>query len=210
MIILNKVPSATEVTKLTDAKDIFFDMDGTLIDTELHHAKALRKTLDHFNVERDASSEDLKKRFQGVADDKVFEFYKKELNTSVQKFLEIKNQKVIDIIDSEKEIITKEIRKLLQSLKLMGLRISLITASERKVTEFILQKERVKELFDLVLTREDSTETKPSPRPYLDALNFYKITTKEAFIFEDSPTGLEAARASEIPFAKVTWFSNRA
>ena len=60
--------------------------------------------------------------------------------------------------------------------------------------------------FDLILTGEDVTKSKPDPEGYLKAMEHFGVTPAETMIFEDSALGLAAAQASGATVFKVEAF----
>ena len=51
-------------------------------------------------------------------------------------------------------------------------------------------------MFDLIFAGVDVKQGKPSPEIYLKTMEALKVQPNEVLIFEDSPVGIEAARAS--------------
>lgn len=58
--------------------------------------------------------------------------------------------------------------------------------------------------FDLILAGEDVTHGKPSPEIYVTVMERMGVTPGETLVFEDSPVGLEAARAAGTRYVKIT------
>lgn len=67
----------------------------------------------------------------------------------------------------------------------------------------ILEAFEVYEYFDLIITQEDVRKTKPDPEGYLLAIEKSKVIKQNAIIFEDSETGMLAAKASGIDYVQV-------
>ena len=85
----------------------------------------------------------------------------------------------------------------IKSLKSNGIRTAVVTSSN------ILKMENVyrchpgfREMFDIILTSEDFSESKPSPYCYLKAMRLFGAGPEDCVVFEDSLAGLQAARAS--------------
>ena len=54
----------------------------------------------------------------------------------------------------------------------------------------------VTELFDAVVCAEDYANGKPAPDPFLEAARQLGVPARDCVVFEDSPTGIEAAEAA--------------
>ena len=66
----------------------------------------------------------------------------------------------------------------------------------------------IEDSFDLIYAAKDVKEGKPSPEIYLNAMASLGVVPQETLIFEDSPVGFEAAKASGARYIPVTqnWF----
>lgn len=62
--------------------------------------------------------------------------------------------------------------------------------------------------FDLIYAGIDVKQGKPSPEIYIKTMEILEVQSKEVMIFEDSPVGIEAAKASGAKYIPVTnqWF----
>jgi HAD superfamily hydrolase (TIGR01509 family) len=87
----------------------------------------------------------------------------------------------------------------LHAAHLRNIPLALVTSSPRNVLQHIAAIEHLLPLFRVVITKDDVTNPKPHPEPFLKAAE--KLGAKNPFIFEDSlPGGLSANRAG-FPFA---------
>lgn len=80
------------------------------------------------------------------------------------------------------------------------------TASKENCYE-ILQQFDLVDLFDLILTHDDITKSKPDPEGFLKAMAHFESTPAETIIFEDSDVGLEAAKRSGAFYYKTYRFN---
>jgi|GEM_PF-44010 len=214
-----KIPSGTQIAnQFPNIKAVFFDMDGTLFDSEGHHASALVKTFQDFAMGEAVSltASQVKERYIGQSDPKVFQdlLNKKQLKSDVtlEAFLTRKKE----ILDQDlkymrpEHIIDSSMMRLLQELKSMKERqvfhLALISASERQTVFGMLKQAKVDHFFDLIISRDDCLKTKPDPWPYLHAMDKFNLVNRETLIFEDSPTGLQAAVASGALVIQADWF----
>jgi HAD superfamily hydrolase (TIGR01509 family) len=51
-------------------------------------------------------------------------------------------------------------------------------------------------MFDAIVCAEDYKNGKPAPDPYLEAARRLGVPSGECLVFEDTPTGVEGARAA--------------
>ena len=132
--------------------------------------------------------------------------------------LKIKGQTLVKILgdyfpeENERKAITEAIndfeRKMsypfvpgvenyIKSLKSNGIRTAVVTSSNLPKMENVYRcHPDFKEMFDIILTSEDFSESKPSPYCYLKAMRLFGAGPEDCVVFEDSLAGLQAARAS--------------
>jgi HAD superfamily hydrolase (TIGR01509 family) len=208
-----KVPTLKELTAaFPGIKALFFDMDGTLFDTEKYHIEAMVRIGKLHNIIPPYGPQEVHDLMVGRADHLVFEIVKYWENFpkawTVKDFVDAKNANFLSIVKNVQSsaYYSPLIRLLLTEGKAAGLKVALVTSSERPVTLELLAISNQSDFFDLVLTRDDCPKHKPDPWPYLEAQRFFGLSPKEALIFEDSNVGLTAALASESHAVKVEWY----
>ncbi|MBO3748782.1 HAD family phosphatase [Streptosporangiaceae bacterium NEAU-GS5] len=86
-------------------------------------------------------------------------------------------------------------RRLLTALRAEGVPLGLVTSSLRPVADAVL-KTVGRENFDVIVTADDVTLTKPNPEPYLLAARILGVPPNECAVLEDSPNGVAAATAA--------------
>ncbi|MHB1312483.1 MAG: HAD family hydrolase [Gemmatimonadaceae bacterium] len=88
---------------------------------------------------------------------------------------------------------------LIQALRTQA-RLALVTRASRRDVDFVLTLANVVDAFTCVVTADDKVDGKPSPAPYLLALEKLARTAPvvpgESLAFEDSRPGIRAARAA--------------
>jgi HAD superfamily hydrolase (TIGR01509 family) len=209
---MQKVPSLQALLGgYPNLKALFFDMDGTLFNTEPHHEKAFMKIGMEQKISPPHSRETIHELLVGKADHLVYEIIKEwegfPRQWSAQDFVKAKNNALLDILQSAdpEEFFPAAMKKLLEEAKSLGLYVALVTSSERVITVRLLEIVGLGGFFDLVLTRDDCPRHKPDPWPYHEAMRVSGADKGEVLIFEDSSVGLASAGASGAHVIKVEW-----
>lgn len=84
---------------------------------------------------------------------------------------------------------------LIETIK-VGYYIALVTTASKRNTYEILQAFDKEDVFDIILTHEDISKSKPDPEGFLKAMGYFGICRENTIIFEDSDIGAEAAERS--------------
>lgn len=181
---------------------LLFDMDGVLVDVTKSYRKAIQLTACYF-LKRDVEASEvdgIKGRVgmnndwdatYALIDNKVI-LYDSVKEAFQRRYLGTAQKK--GLINNEKLLITK---KQLQYLKEKYVTLGIVTGRPKKEAEYVLNKNKIKELFDVVITMEDTKRGKPFPDPIQKAIRMLK--TKNPVYIGDSASDVIAAAAAKIP-----------
>ena len=164
-----------------------FDLDGVILDTEGSYTAFW----DDYGS-RNFSEKDFGLKIKGQTLVKILGDYFPE---------EKKREAIIDSINDFERNMTYPFvpgaEKYIKSLKANGIRTAVVTSSNLPKMENVYRcHPDFKEMFDIILTSEDFSESKPSPYCYLKAMRLVGAGPEDCVVFEDSLAGLQAARAS--------------
>lgn len=179
-------------------KAVVFDLDGVFVDScEWHHVSLNQALKEIINYE--IPDDEHYKIYNGLPTKKKLEIlFEKGIILDRELFLPIetiKQQKTDLCIIENSKIQYKQIA-LIEELKKQGLLVGCFTNCMRKVAELILDKAGILDLLDYLVTNQDVINPKPSPEGYFKCIEFFKLQPSDCCIIEDSPKGLEAARAT--------------
>lgn len=182
-------------------KLMIFDMDGTLFDTKDVNFLAYKEAIS----------------VCGFPSDIDYEYYCKFCNGNNYKvFLPhiVENaslESMEAIHENKKRLYPKHLNRAKKNEPLFSLIetarrryvIALVTNASRKNTLELLRVFHVEGYFDMIVVQEDVTEPKPSPECFLKAMSLAGIGKNDTLIFEDSESGLTAARLSGAHYLRV-------
>ena len=188
---------------------ILFDLDGTLINSEQKFFESFRHVIVskyNYNITyEEYETNELKKnanliielKNKGIID-------KNELTENIMNevYLEYE-KKFMDLLDENEVTLTFE---LLKQLKNKGLRLALVSTSRKKFIDILLKKLNIENLFEIIISREDVTNLKPSPDAYNMALNLLNISSDCCIAIEDSERGISASKKANIKTIQVNDF----
>lgn len=164
-----------------------FDLDGVILDTEGSYTAFW----DDYGS-RHFSEKDFGLKIKGQTLVKILGDYFPEEN---------ERKAITDAInDFERKMsypFVPGVENYIKSLKSNGIRTAVVTSSNLLKMENVYRcHPGFREMFDMILTSEDFSESKPSPYCYLKAMRLFGAGPEDCVVFEDSLAGLQAARAS--------------
>lgn len=164
-----------------------FDLDGVILDTEGSYTAFW----DDYGS-RHFSEKDFGLKIKGQTLVKILGDYFPEEN---------ERKSITDAInDFERNMsypFVPGVENYIKSLKSNGIRTAVVTSSNLLKMENVYRcHPGFREMFDIILTSEDFSESKPSPYCYLKAMRLFGAGPEDCVVFEDSLAGLQAARAS--------------
>ena len=170
-----------------------FDCDGTLIDSERVHAKALQGALARWGIV--LGVEEVRSQSTGIANDDFLRRVSRERGVPLPDDAEM----VVEEIASQ--LIVQEVRpiegagELLGHLAANGIGLAVASNSSRRLVREMLQAVGLALLFDdRIVTRDDVAAPKPAPDVYLQAARLLQTRSNDTIAVEDSTVGVIAAR----------------
>lgn len=183
-------------------KGLFFDLDGTLVDTERANFEAYRIAV------KDKLGVNIK-----------FQKFKETNGLSYKEFLPML---VPGIHDEMIEEVSRKKRKVYSDLmhltkantflidflqNIAGYhQTALVTTAKRANAQAVLSAHDLQHLFDVVVCGDDVASLKPHPAAYMRALDLCRLKPSETLAFEDSQPGLAAARQAGISTIHIRSF----
>lgn len=182
-------------------KLIIFDLDGVLVDAKKIHYNALNKALgkkffiewnEHLSI------------YDGLKTNQKLEILTERKGLPKKLYKNIWNKKqqhTFEAISKLKPSI--RLKKSLELLKSKGFKIACCSNSIKKTIIKILSNLSIIKNFDLILSNEDVTNSKPHPEIYWKAMSNFSCLPEETLIIEDSPYGLLAANRCNANIMRV-------
>jgi HAD superfamily hydrolase (TIGR01509 family) len=188
-----------KIKNLKSFKAVFFDMDGVIYDSMVHHSEAWSKAFAH--VGWDFSLEQVYMNEGRTGASTIHLLYQERLNRLASDIeIEAIYEKKSELFElMPKPVPISGIYELMQKVKLAGLDIYVVTGSAQETllddlcTEFsgLIEKEKI-------VSANDVKHCKPHPEPYLKALKMSGYSAEEVVVIENAPLGVESAKAAGI------------
>lgn len=201
-------------------KAIIFDLDGTLVQTEIIKAYSYAKAvfeLSNYTVAEDEVINNFK-NYVGLSRSEVVKNlvndYSDKLKNNSIKIEDIENsltEKRLEIYNNmlkDPEILPRYCCKMtmgfLRTVFEDGYLTGLATMSHRMQVEMVLSVMNIENQFKFVITRDEIEYAKPHPEIYLRMKNNLKVEADECIVIEDSVAGIKAALSANMNVFAVT------
>lgn len=169
---------------------IFWDCDGTIMDTERLYAYAWQTHLKDFGL---SIPEEEIKQFVGVDDKIVHSFYSEQVE--LENFHQTMSNLGYIIENSlDERLIFQDAKRLLQQLSDLEYKQACVSASPYHLLNKKLQRFQIDTYFNFVIGGDLVKRNKPYPDIYNEAIE--KLGTSLNLVIEDSPTGISSGKAS--------------
>jgi HAD superfamily hydrolase (TIGR01509 family) len=172
---------------------IFFDLDGTLVDTEKAASIALEQSLALWGIQ--ATREDAAE----IAG-RTWEAALRSLRTKYR-FPLSEEETLKHVLGNYRETLQQELPLVpggVEAVRALATQypLALVSGSHRREILWCLERLQIQKEFSIILGAEDYPASKPAPDGYLRAMQELKIPQGAALVFEDSEPGIRSARAA--------------
>ena len=178
-----------------NVKAIVMDMDGTITRFNLDFMAARRRVLqdlEKLNLRTPDMTEQISiyltiKRLRDNVDKDTYIGVRKKFYTYLQE-MEVKAAQDATLYPGALETLNK--------LRALHLKIGLVTNNGRTGTEMTLQRLKLNDFFDTVITRDDCEEMKPDAEPVRKVLERMDARPEESVLVGDGLMDIMAAKAA--------------
>ena len=168
---------------------IFWDCDGTIMDTEKSYAYAWKDFLYSKGLELPIEEFD---KFVGIDDRIIHKQFSEKVDLDDFQSTMDKLHEIMRVEFSEKILFKDSLNCI---LKFHGdIFQACVSASPKEVLNFKLQDAKINNYFDYVIGGNEVLRNKPNPDIYLKAIEI--SGSSKNIIVEDSPTGIQSGKES--------------
>jgi HAD superfamily hydrolase (TIGR01509 family) len=181
-------------------KLIIFDLDGVLVEAKNIHFEALNKALAQYAI----TWEEHLSVYDGLKTNQKLEMLHECKGLPKEYFKRIWDDKQMYTLQSLKNLkYNPDLVTTMTMLVNEGYKLAVCSNSIRKTVLTVLSKLGIIEYFDLIISNEDVTNSKPHPEMYWKAMSKMTVLPEETLIVEDSPYGLLAANRAKAYVLRV-------
>lgn len=172
---------------------ILFDMDGTLVDSEPLHHRAMQDVLERVGVVLpDTFAHDS----TGMAMPAVYELLRSTTSLPMA-YVELVAAKYAGFLRRAGEIAMRPgAQEAVDAARAAGLAVAVVSNSDRMLVDASLAVTGMARPDMITVTRNDVRHGKPHPEPYLRAAWLLGVAPHECIVVEDSAPGAQAGLAA--------------
>lgn len=171
-----------------------FDMDGVISHTNPFHAEAFRAFFKNHNVQQ-ATEEEFEQHMYGKHNSYIMQhFFKRPISPEELRTLEFEKEQLFRVIYKEHVAPIKGLIEFLKDLNDKGFKLAVATSAPKENMDLILDELKIRDLFSSTLSSEDVKLHKPHPEVYLKSAENLGIPIEQCIVFEDSFSGITAAK----------------
>lgn len=182
---------------------VIFDMDGVLVDSEPVYLQAMLRFAQKKNPQ--VKEEDIHGTVGRTAKD-TWSIMEKAIHNG-QSWQELREEyhQWTGVYDSTdyRAIFRPEARNLIQKLKEKGYKLAVASSTHRQLVLHVLFQNQILSYFDVVVTGDMFTRSKPDPEIYHYTANALGVSEENCFVVEDSTPGITAAHRAGMKVAAL-------
>lgn len=174
-------------------KAVYWDMDGTLVDSEPLHDQALSAALESVGIEPPA---DLHERVLGQAARPVYDMMRRDFGLKLPFDDWIRRKYDFYLLHAVTLRPRPGALEIFRDLQRAGVVQAVVSNSDRLIIDANLGAVGIVEPGMKTVSRNDVRQGKPHPEPFLRAAWLTEVDPAETFVMEDSVTGATAGLAA--------------
>ena len=170
-----------------------FDMDGVIIDSHPIHKKAWRKFLKL--LAREVSEEDLNFVMDGRKREEILRHFLGELSDEEVRLLGQQKEQLFRQEAGDIKV-TEGLYDLLQQLSEAEIKLGVASSGGESRVNYVLDLFHLRHYFGTIVTGNQVTAGKPDPTIFRVTCDRLRVRPAETLAFEDSVSGVRAAKAA--------------
>ena len=194
------------MTRIKNVAAVFFDMDGTLVDSEIFTAQAVNTLCGELGIDDvDIDCSPFEGSSWELLGEEILRHYPSLAGTEdIPSRLHRIYQYLL--INDPPAIIYKAREAVIAAHELMP--TAIVSSSQRESIEETMRRMDISAHINFYAGAEDCDKGKPAPDGYLKAADFLQINANQCLVFEDSIPGIKAARNAGMQVVAVTYGSH--
>lgn len=181
---------------------LIFDMDGTIIDNMNYHYDAWRVFLGEHDMEM--TDKELRDEIRGTNREIMGRLFGKEAPVEeLDRMGDYKEALYRDIYRPHMRLL-EGLQTFLEKAVAAGVTMAIATSANQDNIDFVMNGLKLRPFFKVTVSSEEVEKGKPHPDTFLEAAHRLNRPANECIVFEDAPTGIEAAKRAGMKAVALT------
>lgn len=172
-----------------------FDMDGTMVDNMMVHHRAWQHILAENGIE--LSMDEVKSKIHGINEEILEREFGDFFSPADRKRIAWEKEASYRRIFKDELELIAGLPQLLEEAHQAGIPMAIASAAPPENVDFVLDNLDIRHYFKAVVHASMVEKGKPDPEVFEKAAAGLGVAAADCVIFEDSPTGAEAARRAD-------------
>ena len=184
-------------------KAVLFDMDGVLVNTETFYIRALIQVLSQ-EIGLELTEEEVERYAGLVYVEKLRRiFAERDVRADPSELAEKSRKRFLQIARGNIRLLPGA-KELIEQLRSSGVKLGIVSSSQRKMIDMVLNETNLGGIFDVIIAQEDVKHLKPSSEPYLLASKRLELKSQDCLAIEDSLHGIISAKSAGMKCVAIT------
>lgn len=184
-----------ETTRMIEG--FIFDMDGTMVDNMMTHHRAWQRKLASLGLQ--LSLEEVRQSIHGINEEIIERLFGERFTPDDRRRIAAeKEAEYREIFRSELKLIDG-LDEFIQAANQLNIPMGIGTAAPPENVQFVLDELQLHPFFRTVIDSKMVRQGKPNPEVFLSVAENLGLKPENCLVFEDSPTGAEAAQRGGMP-----------
>lgn len=180
-------------------RNLIFDLDGLIVDTEPLYKRSADLVLEACKIDYRFETEEYGRILTGRAVAENAEYLRERFGlpqTAAQITTAVFALYNVLVADAENLVMMAGVKEILAYATRSGIRTAIATSSRPDQIEVVLRGLNLQHQFEALVGNPGHLKPKPAPDVYLEALHALGARADETAAFEDSSSGVRAAKAA--------------
>ncbi len=184
---------------------VLFDFDGTLLNNESVHRLAIRTVFEQFTGQP-LDDDELRSLAGLTYDERLMRLFSRRgiEDDEARVRLEHEAREIMKEHELNNDLVVPGAREFVESLSEYGVEMAVVSSATARRIDELLTAAEMREYFSFITGREVVSVLKPDPASYLYTLETLELSPTTTVVFEDSPSGIAAARAAGLRVVGLT------
>lgn len=189
---------------MNNQKVVLFDLDGTLIDTDMLIIRSYMHLFDTYRPDYPLSMRELISFLGPVLKDVFPRYFKEDFDTLLKTYHGYSKANISRFVT-----LFKDVLYMLEEFKKAGIKMGIVTNRFKYSADDVLSPFDINKYFDVFIALDDMEKPKPDPEGINKAIEKLGVNKEDVIFVGDNKSDYLAGKASGVTTALISWTIGR-